>query len=94
MTLLQAEALFKDAEVCRGEGALRGGARTPTSRSRLKNKSLYKLGWCQAQTGQFAEAVKTYTDYIEKNQGQPTLASALHAARPGQPAESRITRRQ
>jgi hypothetical protein len=42
----------------------------------LKNKALYKLGWCQAQSGDFAGAVKTYSK-IDKNAGSPTLPSAI-----------------
>ena len=43
----------------------------------VKTKALYKLGWCQAQTADYAGAIKTYTQYIDKNAGSSTLPSAI-----------------
>ena len=48
-----------------------------SSRTNVKTKALYKLGWCQAQAADYAGAIKTYTQYIEKNAGNPTLPSAI-----------------
>ncbi len=74
VTLIKAEALFKAQKYAEAR-LLYAQVLESGLAADLKNKSLYKLGWCQAQTGQFAEAVKTYTDFIEKN--RDTAASAI-----------------
>jgi len=76
VTLLKAEALFKAQKYAEAKG-LYAQVLESALTADLKNKSLYKFGWCQAQTGQFAEAVKTYTDYIEKNKDADTSSALL-----------------
>lgn len=76
VSLIKAEALFKDKKYAEA-GPLYAEVLKSDLTVDLKNKSLYKLGWCQAQTGQSAEAVKTFTDYIEKNKDAENLASAI-----------------
>jgi len=77
VSLLKAETLFKQKRF--GEAgplyAKLSGAKELAPD--MQNKALFKFGWCQAQTGQSAEAVKTYTEYIEKNPGSAALASAI-----------------
>ncbi len=75
-SLLKAEALFKQKKYAEaaplyaklGESGLAAD---------LKTKALYKLGWCQAQTADYPGAIKTYTEYIDKNAGSATLPSAI-----------------
>ncbi len=74
VALIKAEALFKAQKYAEAK-LLYARVLESDLAADLKNKSLYKLGWCQAQTGQLAEAVKTYTDYIAKN--QDSSASAI-----------------
>ena len=76
VTLLQAEALFKDKKYAEA-GPLYARLLGAEISDDLKTKSLYKLGWCQAQSGDSAGAIQTFTEYIEKNPDSPTLASAL-----------------
>jgi TolA-binding protein len=76
VTLLKAEALFKAQKYADAKPLYAEVLQSDLTVD-LKNKSLYKLGWCQAQTGQSAEAVKTYTDYIEKNKGTDTSSALL-----------------
>ncbi|MFZ0708979.1 MAG: tetratricopeptide repeat protein, partial [Terrimicrobiaceae bacterium] len=76
VSLLKAEVLFKQKKYAEAGPiyAKLGEADLPEE---LKTKALYKLGWCQAQTGDYAGAIKTYTQYIDKNAGSPTLPSAI-----------------
>ncbi|HEY5952831.1 MAG TPA: tetratricopeptide repeat protein, partial [Terrimicrobiaceae bacterium] len=74
--LLKAESLFKQKKY-REAGALYAKLGESGLANDLKNKALYKLGWCQAQSGDYAGAIKTYTEYIDKNAGSPTLPSAI-----------------
>jgi TolA-binding protein len=76
VTLLKAEALFK-AQKYADAKPLYAQVLESDLTIDLKNKSLYKLGWCQAQTGQYAEAVLTYTDYLEKNKDADTSSALL-----------------
>jgi TolA-binding protein len=76
VTLLKAEALFKAQKYADAKGLYAQVLESDLAAD-LKNKSLYKLGWCQAQTGQYPEAVKTYTDYIEKNKDADTASAQL-----------------
>jgi TolA-binding protein len=76
VTLLKAEALFKAKQYAEAK-PLYAQVLNSDLAADLKNKSLYKLGWCQAQTGEYAEAVKTYSDYIEKNKDSDTASALL-----------------
>lgn len=76
VTLLQAEALFKDKKYAEA-GPLYARLLGAEISDELKSKSLFKLGWCQAQSGDTAGAVQTFTEYLEKNPDSPTRASAL-----------------
>jgi TolA-binding protein len=75
-SLLKAESLFKQKKYAEaaplyarlGDSGLAGD---------LKAKALYKLAWCQAQTADYPAAIKTYTQYIDKNAGSATLPSAI-----------------
>ncbi len=76
VSLLKAESLFKQkkfAEAAPVYAKLGESGLAPD----VKTKALYKLGWCQAQTGDYPGAIKTYTEYIEKNAGSATLPSAI-----------------
>ena len=75
-SLLKAEALFKQKKYAEAGPiyAKLGETQLPDD---VKTKALYKLGWCQAQVADYAGAIKTYTQYIEKNAGNPTLPSAI-----------------
>jgi len=74
--LLRAEALFKDKKYAEA-GPIYGELLSSELSDDLKTKALFKLGWCQSQTGDAPGAVKTFTEYITKNLQSPTLASAL-----------------
>jgi TolA-binding protein len=76
VSLLKAEALFKQKKYAEA-GPIYAKLGDADLSEELKTKALYKLGWCQAQTGDYAGAVKTYTQYIDKNAGSPTLPSAI-----------------
>ena len=74
--LLMAEALFKAGKY--GDaGPIYAQLLGSELADDLKNKALYKLGWCQAQSGDPAGAIQTYTEYIAKNPKSSNLASAL-----------------
>ena len=75
-SLLKAEALFKQKKYAEAAPlyAKLGESGLDVD---LKTKALYKLGWCQAQTGDYPSAIKTYTEYIDKNAGSATLPSAI-----------------
>jgi TolA-binding protein len=75
-SLLKAESLFKQKKY--GEAApLYAKLGDSGLAEDLKTKALYKLGWCQAQTGDYPGAIKTYTQYIDQNTGNPALPSAI-----------------
>jgi TolA-binding protein len=75
-SLLKAEALFKQKKYA--EAALLYAKLGDTGLAEeLKTKALYKLGWCQAQTGDYPAAIKTYTQYIDQHPGNPALPSAI-----------------
>ena len=74
--LLKAESLFKQKKYAEA-GPLYAKLGETQLADELKTKALYKLGWCQAQVADYAGAIKTYTQYIEKNAGSPTLPSAI-----------------
>jgi tetratricopeptide (TPR) repeat protein len=76
VTLLKAEALFKAQKYAEAK-PLYAQVLESDLPGDLKNKSFYKLGWCQAQTGEFALAVKTYTDYIARNKDADTASALL-----------------
>ena len=76
INLLKAEALFKQKKYTEA-APLYGKVGESALADDLKTKALYKLGWCQAQTGDYASAIKTYSQYLEKNPGSATLASAM-----------------
>jgi TolA-binding protein len=74
--LLKAESLFKQKKYAEA-GPIYARLGDTELADALKTKALYKLGWCQAQTADYAGAIRTYTQYIEKNPGSPTLPSAI-----------------
>lgn len=74
--LLQAEALFKDQKFA-DAGPIYAQLLNSDLSDEMKAKAFFKVGWCQAQTGNPAGAVKTYTDYIAKYPSSPTVPSAL-----------------
>lgn len=74
--LLRAESLFKDKKYAEA-GPIYGELLSADLSDDLKTKALFKLGWCQSQTGDASGAVKTFTEYITNNPKSPTLASAL-----------------
>jgi TolA-binding protein len=76
VSLLKAESLFKQKKY--GEaGPIYAKLGESSLADELKTKALYKLGWCQGQTGDYPAAIKTYTKYIEKNPGSSSLPSAV-----------------
>ena len=75
-SLLKAESLFKQKKYAEA-GPIYAKLGETDLADDMKTKALYKLGWCQAQTADYAGAIKTYTQYIEKNAGSPTLPSAI-----------------
>ena len=75
-SLLKAESLFKQKHYAEA-APLYAKLGDSGLAEDLKTKALYKLGWCQAQTGDYSAAIKTYTQYIEKNPGSPALPSAI-----------------
>ena len=75
-SLLKAESLFKQKKYAEA-APLYAKLGDSGLAEDLKTKALYKLGWCQAQTGDYPAAIKTYTQYIEKNPGSPALPSAI-----------------
>jgi len=75
-SLLKAESLFKQKKYAEA-GPIYAKLGETGLADDLKTKALYKLGWCQAQTADYPGAIKTYTQYIEKNAGSPTLPSAI-----------------
>jgi TolA-binding protein len=76
VSLLKAEALFKQKKYAEA-GPIYAKLGETDLAEELKIKALYKLGWCEAQTGDYPGAIKTYTQYIEKNADSPTLPSAI-----------------
>jgi len=76
VNLLKAESLFKQAKYAEA-GPIYASLLKGELAEDLKTKALYKLGWCQAQSGDPAGAIVTYTEYIEKNPSNSNLASAL-----------------
>jgi len=76
VNLLKAESLFKQAKYAEA-GPIYAALLEGELGDDLKTKALYKLGWCQSQSGDSAGAIATYTAYIEKNPASPNLASAL-----------------
>jgi TolA-binding protein len=75
-SLLKAESLFKQKKYAEA-GPLYAKLGESGLSDDLKTKALYKLGWCQAQTADYPGAIKTYTQYIDKNAGSATLPSAI-----------------
>jgi len=75
-SLLKAESLFKQKKYAEA-GPIYAKLGDTGLADDLKTKALYKLGWCQAQTADYAGAIKTYTQYIDKNAGSSTLPSAI-----------------
>ncbi len=75
-SLLKAESLFKQKKYAEA-GPIYAKLGETQLADEMKTKALYKLGWCQAQTADYAGAIKTYTQYIEKNAGSSTLPSAI-----------------
>jgi TolA-binding protein len=75
-SLLKAEALFKQKKYAEA-APLYAKVGESGLAAELKTKALYKLGWCQAQTADYPGAIKTYSQYIEKNAGSATLPSAV-----------------
>ena len=75
-SLLKAESLFKQKKYAEA-GPIYAKLGETGLADDLKTKALYKLGWCQAQTADYAGAIKTYTQYIDKNAGSATLPSAI-----------------
>ena len=75
-SLLKAESLFKQKKYAEA-GPIYAKLGETELADELKTKALYKLGWCQAQTADYSGAIKTYTQYIEKNAGSSTLPSAI-----------------
>jgi TolA-binding protein len=76
VNLLKAEALFKQKKYAEAAPIYARIGDTGLA-DELKTKALYKLGWCQAQTADYSGAIRTYSLYIEKNPGSPTLPSAI-----------------
>lgn len=74
--LLKAESLFKQKKYAEA-GPLYAKLDESGLAEDLKAKALYKLGWCQAQSADYPGAIKTYTQYIDKNSDSPTLPSAI-----------------
>ena len=75
-SLLKAESLFKQKKYAEA-GPIYAKVGETGLPDEVKTKALYKLGWCQAQTADYAGAIKTYTQYIDKNAGSSTLPSAI-----------------
>jgi TolA-binding protein len=75
-TLLKAEALFKQKKYAEA-APLYAKVGDSGLAEDLKTKALYKLGWCQAQIGDYPAAIQTYTQYIDKHPGHPALPSAI-----------------
>ena len=75
-SLLKAESLFKQKKYAEAAPLYAKLGESGLAED-LKTKALYKLGWCQAQTGDYPAAIKTYTQYIEQNPGSPALPSAI-----------------
>ncbi|HRJ71395.1 MAG TPA: tetratricopeptide repeat protein, partial [Terrimicrobiaceae bacterium] len=75
--LIKAETLFKQQKFAEAAPIYAQLDKEPDVSADLKTKALYKLGWCQAQTGDYPGAIATYTAYIAKNAGSPTLPSAI-----------------
>jgi TolA-binding protein len=73
---LKAESLFKQKKYAEA-GPIYAKLGETELADELKTKALYKLGWCQAQTADYSGAIKTYSEYIEKNAGSSTLPSAI-----------------
>jgi TolA-binding protein len=76
VTLLKAEALFKDKKYAEA-GPLYARLLVAELSDDLKNKALYKLGWCQAQSGDPAGAIQTFTEYLQKNPKGDNASAAL-----------------
>ncbi len=76
VNLLKAESFFKAGKYAEA-GPIYAKLLGSELAEDLKIKALYKLGWCQAQSGDSAGAIQTYTEYIRKNPQSPNLASAL-----------------
>ena len=76
VSLLKAEALFKQKKYAEA-GPIYARLGDSELADELKTKALYKLGWCQAQTSDYSGAIRTYTQYIERNAGSSTLPSAI-----------------
>jgi TolA-binding protein len=76
VNLLKAEALFKQKKYAEAAPIYARIGDTGLA-DELKTKALYKLGWCQSETADYPGAIRTYTLYIEKNPGSPTLPSAI-----------------
>ena len=75
-SLLKGESLFKQKKYAEA-AALYAKLGDSGLADDLKTKALYKLGWCQAQTADYPGAIKTYSQYIDKNPGSPALPSAI-----------------
>jgi TolA-binding protein len=74
--LLKAETLFKTGDYA-GAAPLYAKVLKSPLPDRLLNQARYKLGWCQLQTGQSDEAIRTFTDFIDDNPKSDLLPAAL-----------------
>lgn len=77
VSLIKAETLFKDKKYADAGPIYASLADSKELDENLRNSALFKLARCETQTKNFPGAIKTYTEYIEKNQGKDTLSQAI-----------------
>lgn len=75
-TLLKAETLFKRGAYD-AAAPLYAKVMVSDLSEKLKNQSLYKLGWCQVQLGQNSEAAQSFSQYLSKDPKSKLAPTAL-----------------
>lgn len=74
--LLKAETLFKAGDYQNAAPLYQAVLKSPLA-PRLRTAARYKLGWCQLQTGQAADAAQTFTLFIDQNPKSELLPAAI-----------------
>jgi TolA-binding protein len=75
-TLLKAETVFKTGDYA-AAAPLYASVLKDTLPKRLRSQARYKLGWCQTQLKQYAEAAKTFTVFMQEDPNSPQVSAAL-----------------
>ena len=75
-TLLKAELLFKAANYAGAAPLYAKVVKSPLPQ-RLLSQARYKLGWCQLQLQQYADAAQSFTIFIDSNPKNEQIPAAL-----------------